>query len=98
MINKNSNLSAVIISRELSSYLSLSKESGRNEVYETMCLMISNDNFLQSLEKLITQNVKAFKLNGKTINIKVSHLKNIKIQSIWFFLVFILLIFFLRKK
>lgn len=54
------------LSKYLVQYLYVLKMSDKNEVYETVLLMMLNDNFLQSLNSLIENNLKKVKqVKGK---------------------------------
>lgn len=63
------------ISKELTSYIYSTKEMKKNDVYETVCLMILNENFLKTLENVIIKNkeeiIKRVKISKKNVNFNI---------------------------
>jgi hypothetical protein len=60
------------LSEELKFWLFSIKENNNNELYETICLMILNDEFLYALEELIKNNLKQINFKKKNINFNIT--------------------------
>lgn len=71
LIQNNISLSRFSISSDLAYYLHTLKIYPRNEVYETVCLMILNTNYLEQLESLIINNKKSFKISKKNFKVEI---------------------------
>lgn len=59
------------LSKHLTQYLFALKRNEKNEVYETLLLMLLNDDFFKSLNDLINKNVKSVKRNKKIVKFEV---------------------------
>ncbi len=59
------------LSRYLVQYLSAVKRSEKNEVYETILLMMLNNDFVKALNKLVLVNVKSIKQNKNILKFEV---------------------------
>jgi len=64
----NSNQLHNRLSHDLSNYLYSLKTRGKNEAYETLLLMLLNNDFLKAIEDIIIRNAKKVKKDKKRIN------------------------------
>jgi hypothetical protein len=69
------NISSNRVSSRLGKYLYCLKKDERYEVYETLVLMILNDNLLVALERLIEDNFKSVKRVGNKLNMTITSSK-----------------------
>jgi hypothetical protein len=59
------------ISKNISSYLLSLRENNKNEVYETLLLMMLNDDFKNAIENLVEKNIKNIKVNKGMVKIEM---------------------------
>ena len=80
-MNSNSNQLHNTLSLDLSNYLYSLKIRGKNEVYETLLLMLLNNDFLKAIENIVIKNAKNARSSGKMIKF-IAHSSKKYIESV----------------